>query len=578
MCSPREVLLVGEGNFSFSAALLESSMEELHVTSTCLQSEDEALRMHGTQENIQHLRDCGSTVLFEVDCTCLSEHEDLHGHLFDCIIFNFPHFGRKSGVKKNRGLLVKFFQSCAKVLKDGGEVHVALCNGQGGTPADNPMREWHNSWQVVAMAAEAGLVLNEVHPFDPTKYQGYKCTGYRSQDKGFHVENGLNHIFTRSYPYTTPVNVKMEAALAKETILFELPAELSEYVNRSFLDSQSCHPVKLVQEQLLRELKSSWPVNTLTQNFPELVCCPSDQLCAFGTDLVTTSQTDIYWVRSLETHGQGSHEEVEGDDHPSANTRYALQPSLLVHLSEIINHEEFSPGTLHTLSGLVFRRTPVSPNTSPAHHQLLLVGALPSDSEPLKCLHGCLETLLSPHGVSFREDPEDSNKVWLNSDKLPKFGRLAYLSAPEYEFHSVRLCVVTIDLDHLATLVFGLFDWRLLWSPDPRFLRHFSSKPLEPFAIFSLYPSSYSHDISFWMEPDSFDELDFHAVIRQATAGAVKDVVLVDRFRHPHMGHASLCYRLTYQSPDRALSHSQVKDMHVALRKLMAQKLRVTLR
>lgn len=69
--------------------------------------------------------------------------------------------------------------SCVQVLKDGGEVHMALCNGQGGTPADSPMREWHNSWQVVAMAAEAGLILSEVHPFDPMKYQGYKCTGYR---------------------------------------------------------------------------------------------------------------------------------------------------------------------------------------------------------------------------------------------------------------------------------------------------------------------------------------------------------------------------------------------------------------
>lgn len=54
----------------------------------------------------------------------------------------------------------------------------------------------------------------------------------RSQDKGFHVESGLNHIFTRSYPYTTPGILKMEAALAKDTISFELPEELSEYVNR----------------------------------------------------------------------------------------------------------------------------------------------------------------------------------------------------------------------------------------------------------------------------------------------------------------------------------------------------------
>lgn len=72
-----------------------------------------------------------------------------------------------------------FPTSCAEVLKADGEVHVALCNGQGGTPFDNPIREWHNSWQAVAMAAEAGLILGEIRPFDRDRYQGYKCTGYR---------------------------------------------------------------------------------------------------------------------------------------------------------------------------------------------------------------------------------------------------------------------------------------------------------------------------------------------------------------------------------------------------------------
>lgn len=69
--------------------------------------------------------------------------------------------------------------SCVQVLAEDGEVHVSLCNGQGGTPADHPKREWHNSWQVAAMAAEAHLILTDVHPFESEKYQSYKCTGYR---------------------------------------------------------------------------------------------------------------------------------------------------------------------------------------------------------------------------------------------------------------------------------------------------------------------------------------------------------------------------------------------------------------
>lgn len=69
--------------------------------------------------------------------------------------------------------------SCADVLAEEGEVHVALCRGQGGTPADNPTREWHNSWQVVAMAALGGFILSDVHPFSCEAVPGYKCTGYR---------------------------------------------------------------------------------------------------------------------------------------------------------------------------------------------------------------------------------------------------------------------------------------------------------------------------------------------------------------------------------------------------------------
>lgn len=72
-----------------------------------------------------------------------------------------------------------FPSSCSEVLAEQGEVHVALCNGQGGTPADQPRREWHNSWQIVAVAAGAGFILSDVHPFKAEAIHGYKCTGYR---------------------------------------------------------------------------------------------------------------------------------------------------------------------------------------------------------------------------------------------------------------------------------------------------------------------------------------------------------------------------------------------------------------
>ena len=44
------------------------------------------------------------------------------------------------------------------VLEPNGDVCVTLCQGQGGTPMDRPVREWHDSWQIVAMATYSDFV------------------------------------------------------------------------------------------------------------------------------------------------------------------------------------------------------------------------------------------------------------------------------------------------------------------------------------------------------------------------------------------------------------------------------------
>ena len=69
--------------------------------------------------------------------------------------------------------------SAVGILAINGKIIMTLCKGQGGTPVDQPLRSWHDSWQVVAMAANADLVLSHVIPFEAELYQQYSCTGFR---------------------------------------------------------------------------------------------------------------------------------------------------------------------------------------------------------------------------------------------------------------------------------------------------------------------------------------------------------------------------------------------------------------
>ncbi|NWT74759.1 FDXA1 protein, partial [Prunella himalayana] len=609
----RRVLLLGEGNFSFAAALGEAP--GTHVVATCYESEEEAAGRGGAARSIRRLRDSGAEVVFSVDCTKLKEHFLPGKREFDRIYFNFPHCGRKAGVVKNRQLLAGFFHSCAEVLAQDGEVHVALCNGQGGTPADQPRREWHNSWQIVAVAAGAGFILSDVHPFKAETIHGYKCTGYRSQDKSFCVEGALNHIFTRSTAPLCFSPVSCQTQLGSQKVSFQVPQILVDKINRGFLEVNSSHPVRTIKEKLSAGLSQAFPLQNISSCLPLLLQGHPSGVCHSNIFWITLSPGE---APSTEKMSQGladtalcSHFGQDTDENvqEAIPKQFYLRPSLLPHARAIIKNRTFSPGTLQVLCGAVFRKCRITPHSMPAFHEMLVVLAVSRGTENscvqmlvdnmkttmnslLQDVSGIKPSISLQEATSFGAELSDfaafewqlgeiQHFLSVGTDTDPSGCCVGVIRTAPEELKSHELVVVSasLNLDLLAMLLCGISDWRMLWTSDSRFLRQFPEGELRLFRSFSLYPPSYVHDVSFWVPGgEEFDEVAFHTLARRVSGEMVVSIQLRDDFQQPGTGRRSLCYRVTFQACDRALGSREAAELQLHFREEIQQQLGVTLR
>ncbi|TMW55377.1 hypothetical protein Poli38472_013268 [Pythium oligandrum] len=174
----RQVLTVGDGNFSFSLAYLKQQLqrrEQLRLVASSYDEYQELLEKYPESIRIcTQLQELGADLLHRIDATnlratleaCASENGEVQlPTTFDVIIFNHPHCGEEN-VRRHQSLLSHFYASAKELLHPTrGELHLTLADGQ-------PER-----WEARERGTKAGLVLVEeiedvdAHPVYSVDYE-----------------------------------------------------------------------------------------------------------------------------------------------------------------------------------------------------------------------------------------------------------------------------------------------------------------------------------------------------------------------------------------------------------------------
>jgi len=134
--SGARVLLVGEGDFVFSEALVSARQTSPPwVVATSLDSEEEVImRYADARRRLMTLREAGAELHFGVDARHLSNVRPLAHQKYDRIVFNFPLLPmgmnplRGAGsdiIVANRLMMVAFLRAAAPLLESGGLVVIA---------------------------------------------------------------------------------------------------------------------------------------------------------------------------------------------------------------------------------------------------------------------------------------------------------------------------------------------------------------------------------------------------------------------------------------------------------------------
>ncbi|KAL2475963.1 Uncharacterized protein Adt_36699 [Abeliophyllum distichum] len=189
--SYHRILLVGEGDFSFSASLAVAFGSAFFMIATSLDSQDFLKKNYKhAMSNIEKLRSRGCTVMHEIDATKIANHHSLGGKTFDRVIFNFPFAGffkelsREVQLRKHKRLVSLFLKNAKEMISENGEIHIS-----------HKTNNFHIEWNLESVASSHRLKLIEAVEFNHYDYLGYN-TKY-----GFGGNKNFNCYPSKTYKF-----------------------------------------------------------------------------------------------------------------------------------------------------------------------------------------------------------------------------------------------------------------------------------------------------------------------------------------------------------------------------------------
>ncbi|KAK9134069.1 hypothetical protein Scep_013597 [Stephania cephalantha] len=204
-CSSHKILLVGEGDFSFSACLGRAFGRADNMVATSLNSQEFLKRNYGNaMSNVDSLRSRGCIVIHNVDATKMAGNRRHNNVSYDRIVYNFPHAGFSKNepvedhLRRNRDLVSDFMANAAKMIDETGEIHIShKCNW------------FFQQWGLQKLGEKNGLVLIKEVEFKLSDYPGYNTKyGYGVTRTLIAIQAGLTNFTGESWASIEPKKIR----------------------------------------------------------------------------------------------------------------------------------------------------------------------------------------------------------------------------------------------------------------------------------------------------------------------------------------------------------------------------------